>query len=394
MGIRRNASGIGVIELEVPLGARSYPIHIGSDILKNRDWWTIRAPEAVVALVTDENVSPLYASGIAHLLEGLGKRVVNVVLPAGESSKSWPILDRLFDKLLDARCDRDCLMVALGGGVIGDLAGFAASTYLRGIPLIQVPTTLLAQVDSSVGGKNGINHARGKNMIGTFNQPRAVLIDVDTLDTLPRRELVAGLAEVIKHGAIADAAYFEWLEHNLEALLQGEPEALIEAVRGSCLIKAKVVAADEREAGVRAILNFGHTFAHAIETGLGFGFWLHGEAVGCGMVQAAELSVRTEGFDPLEAQRLSALIARTGLPTVAPDLGPDRWLELMALDKKTRAGSMRFVVLEAIGRARLRSVPEGVLLQVLAQTATLGVAKGSPGARAGENLAHPLGSAA
>lgn len=362
-----------MIELEVGLGNRSYPIVIGSGVLKNSDWWSAHAPETVVAVITDENVSPLYAPVLSDLLEQLGKRVVKVVLPAGESSKSWQVLDQLFDQLLAAHCDRDSLIVALGGGVMGDLAGFAAATYLRGVPLIQVPTTLLAQVDSSVGGKNGINHLRGKNMIGTFYQPRAVLIDVDTLNTLPPREVIAGLAEVIKHGAIADMSYFAWLEDHLDGLLNREPEALVEAIRGSCAIKARVVAADEREAGIRAILNFGHTFAHAIETGLGYGFWLHGEAVGCGMVQATQLSMHTEGFDAVQALRLSTLIERAGLPTVAPDFGRERWLELMALDKKVKNGAMRFVVLEAIGKARLRTVPDGALVRVLEQTATLNV---------------------
>jgi 3-dehydroquinate synthase len=278
---------------------------------------------------------------------------VRVVVPDGEDHKDWATLDRVIGELLAHRCDRRTAIVALGGGVVGDLAGFAAATYQRGVPFVQVPTTLLAQVDSSVGGKTAINHALGKNMVGAFYQPRLVLADMDTLTTLPERELRAGLAEVIKHGAIRDAELFAWLEGNVERLLARDPDALAHAVKRSVEIKAEVVARDERETGERALLNFGHTFGHAIETGLGYGTWLHGEAVAAGMVMAAELSARLGLLDGASVDRLRRLIERAGLPVRAPALAPERWLELMAVDKKAAGGRVRFVLLHGLGAAGL-----------------------------------------
>jgi 3-dehydroquinate synthase len=296
--------------------------------------------------------------------------VVPVIVEEGEQAKRWQVLEQVFDGLLAARLGRDGVIVALGGGVVGDLAGFAAAVYQRGIGFLQVPTTLLAQVDSSVGGKTAINHALGKNMIGAFHQPRAVIADVATLDTLPDRELRAGLAEVIKHGAALDAAFFAWLEANIDALLERERSALAHAVRRSCELKAALVAEDEREAGARALLNFGHTFGHAIETASGYGAWLHGEAVAAGMVMAAELSARAGLLPASDSARLRALIARAGLPVAPPPIEPARWLELMALDKKSAQGRMRFVLLDALGSAALRSgIEEPLVRQVLSASA-------------------------
>jgi 3-dehydroquinate synthase len=291
---------------------------------------------------------------------------VPIVIPDGEAHKDWPTLNTVFDALLRERCDRKTAIVALGGGVVGDLAGFAAATYQRGVPFVQVPTTLLAQVDSSVGGKTAINHPLGKNMIGAFHQPLAVLADMDTLATLPPDELRAGLAEVIKHGAIRDAAFFEWLEANLDALLGLDRNALAYAVKRSVEIKAAVVALDERETGPRALLNFGHTFGHAIEAGLGFGAWLHGQAVAAGMVMAADLSARLGSIDRSVADRLRRLVARAGLPVVGPALGPERYLDLMAVDKKAEAGQIRFILLDRLGAARIvERVPADALRATL-----------------------------
>jgi 3-dehydroquinate synthase len=275
-------------------------------------------------------------------------------VPDGERAKGWETLQRVFDALLAARCGRDTLLVALGGGVVGDLAGFAAAVYQRGIDFVQVPTTLLAQVDSSVGGKTAINHPRGKNMIGAFHQPRAVIADLATLDSLPERELRAGIAEVIKHGLALDAAFFQWLEQNIDKLLARDRGALAHAVRRSCELKAAIVAADEREAGARALLNLGHTFGHAIEAGTGYGAWLHGEAVATGMVMAAELSLKMKLLEKGDVARVRALVSRAGLPVKAPALRPEEMLALMSVDKKAARGKLRFVVLQAIGEARLR----------------------------------------
>lgn len=340
--------------LGVALGQRSYPIHIGPGILADP---ALYAPHVagVAAVLSNIVVAPLYLGTLRKALEAAGARVVPVLVQDGEQAKRWQVLDQVFDALLAARCGRDSTIVALGGGVVGDLAGFAAAVYQRGVDYIQVPTTLLAQVDSSVGGKTAINHARGKNMIGAFYQPRAVIADVATLDTLPDRELRAGLAEVIKHGAALDAPLLEWLEANLERLLARDRAALSHAVRRSCELKAAVVAEDERETGARALLNFGHTFGHAIEAATGYGTWLHGEAVAAGMAIAADLSVRCGLLEPRDAARMKKLIARAGLPVAPPPIGDERWQDLMALDKKSARGSVRFVLLEGIGKAVLRS---------------------------------------
>jgi 3-dehydroquinate synthase len=316
-------------------------------------------------------VAPLYLERVARALAQAGVAATQIVVDDGEQAKDWRTLERVFDALLGARCGRDTVIVALGGGVVGDLAGFAAAVYQRGVPFIQVPTTLLAQVDSSVGGKTAINHPRGKNMVGAFHQPLAVISDTSTLDTLPERELRAGLAEVIKHGLILDSGFTEWLEANLPALLAREPRALAHAVRRSCELKAQVVAADERETGLRAILNFGHTFGHAFEAGLGYGEWLHGEAVAAGMVLAAELSVRMGMLARVDAVRVRALLGRAGLPVSGPALPAERIVELMQVDKKAAAGRIRFVLLSAIGAAELKSdVDEQTVLDTIAACTT------------------------
>ncbi len=341
--------------LSVALGARSYPIHVGSGILADASLYAPHLRGRRAAIVTNAVIAPLYLARVRTALGAAGAAAaIEITVEDGEQAKRWETLDQIVGTMLAARCDRQTVVIALGGGVIGDLAGFAAAIYQRGIPFIQVPTTLLAQVDSSVGGKTGINHAQGKNMMGAFHQPLAVIADVSALATLPARELRAGLAEVIKHGLVLDSAFFEWLEGNVERLLAGDPEALMYAVLRSCELKAQVVAADEREAGLRAILNLGHSFGHAIEAGLGYGRWLHGEAVAAGMVMAAELSARAGLLDPPAVARVRALVARAELPTEGPELPPERYLELMAVDKKASGGKIRFVVLEALGRAVLR----------------------------------------
>ena len=337
--------------LGVALGERSYPIHIGAGLLERADLYRPYLGGSA-AIVTNEVVAPLYLAKARKALEGA--RVTEIVVPDGEQAKSWQVLESVFDALLAARCGRDTLLVALGGGVVGDVAGFAAAVYQRGIALLQVPTTLLAQVDSSVGGKTAINHARGKNMIGAFHQPLAVISDIATLDTLPDRELRAGLAEVIKHALALDLAFVEWLEANLGKVLSRDRPALSYVVRRCCELKAAIVAADERESGVRALLNFGHTFGHAIEAGMGYGAWLHGEAIAAGMAMAAELSLGLNLIGKAEVDRVKRLIAGAGLPTQGPALAPQRLMELMAGDKKSAQGKLRFVVLEALGRAALR----------------------------------------
>jgi len=339
--------------LSVALGERAYPIHIGAGLIDRPDLYRPYLAGGSVAIVTNDVVAPLYLSRLKQALAGA--RIAEIVVPDGEQTKSWQTLNRVFDGLLKAGCGRDTLVVALGGGVVGDLAGFAAAVYQRGVAFVQVPTTLLAQVDSSVGGKTAINHALGKNMIGAFHQPVAVISDVATLDTLPDRELRSGLAEIIKHGFALDAAFVDWLESNVEKILRREHGALTYAIRRSCELKARIVAADEREAGERALLNFGHTFGHAIEAGAGYGTWLHGEAVAAGMVMAAELSALMGDLKKTEVGRVRELVRRAGLPIAGPALAPERLIELMALDKKAAKGRMRFVVLESIGRARLRA---------------------------------------
>jgi len=357
-----------MIEVKVELGERSYPIAIGTRILSDSAWWDAYCRGPIVALVTCPSLHFLYGERVAAQLRTMGKRVVEVLVADNESDKSMATLSRIHDALIEGRCDRRTTLVALGGGVIGDIAGFAAATYQRGIALVLVPTTLLAQVDASVGGKNAVNHRRGKNLIGTFHQPRAVLCDVGTLASLTEREYRSGLAEVIKHGAIADARFFAWLEEHIDALAARSPDTLIEAVRRSCVIKAAVVGADEREVARRAILNFGHTFGHAIEAGVGYGTWSHGEAVSAGMVQAADLSVRVGRLAGHDAARIRDLLARAGLPVAAPDLGEPAWRQLMALDKKSVDGELRFVLLDAIGSAYVRAVPAPLVAQTLAAT--------------------------
>jgi len=354
--------------LRVELGARAYPIHIGAGLIDDAALYAPHLGGGAVAVVTNAVVAPLYLDRLERALRAAGAHsVTKVVIADGEQAKDWRTLEQVFDVLLAARCGRDTLVVALGGGVVGDLAGFAAAVYLRGVPFLQVPTTLLAQVDSSVGGKTAINHARGKNMVGAFHQPLAVVADVATLDTLPERELRAGIAEVVKHGFILDAGFVGWLEANVERLLARDRDALAHAVRRSCELKAQVVAADERETGLRALLNFGHTFGHAIEAGLGYGKWLHGEAVAAGMVMAAELSVRAGSLAAADAGRVRALIERSHLPVRGPALGAERYLELMQVDKKAARGRVRFVLLDAIGRASLRDgVDEQLVREALA----------------------------
>ena len=344
--------------VDVGLGERSYSILVGSGLLGAPSSYRRLAHGTSAVIVTNDTVGTLYAHTLAAALEQVGVRAEIVLVADGEAFKTWETLQTIVDGLVASRADRSSTVFALGGGVVGDLAGFAAACYMRGVAYVQVPTTLLAQVDSSVGGKTGINHPSGKNLIGAFHQPSAVIADVDVLATLPRRELVAGLAEVIKYGAIADDAFLAWIETSLPALLAGDQAALVHAVTRSCQIKAAVVAADERESGPRAVLNFGHTFAHAIETGTGHGTWLHGEAVGCGMAMAADLSVRLGLIEPAHASRITAAIAAAGLPLYAPALGVPRYLELMRMDKKAIAGALRFVVLEGPGRAAIRTVDE------------------------------------
>lgn len=355
-----------MITVSVDLGERSYPIHIGADLIGRTELFAPHIAGASVMIVTNTTVEPLYGAKLRAALAPLGKAVSTVVLPDGESYKHWETLNLIFDGLLEARADRKTTLIALGGGVIGDMTGFAAACYMRGVPFIQVPTTLLSQVDSSVGGKTGINHPLGKNMIGAFYQPLAVIADIGALRTLPERELAAGLAEVIKTAAIADESFFDWIEANVDALNRCDADALAHAVQRCCEIKASVVAADEREGGLRAILNFGHTFGHAIEAGLGYGEWLHGEAVGCGMAMAADLSVRVGRLDEAARRRLVAVVAAARLPVRAPQLGDDRYIELMKVDKKAEAGQIKFVLLERLGKPFMTGVPENTLRATLA----------------------------
>ena len=353
--------------IRVALEERSYDIEVGAGLIGDPARYRPHLAGRKAALVTSTVIAPLYLERVARALLDAGTEVIEVVLPDGEAHKTWQTLNLVFDALLSARCDRHTTIVALGGGVVGDVAGFAAAVYQRGIPFIQVPTTLLAQVDSSVGGKTAVNHPLGKNMIGAFHQPRTVLADIQTLETLPERELRAGLAEVIKHGVIRDPVFFDWLERNLDRLLRREPDALIHAVLRSCEIKADVVGQDERETGLRAILNFGHTFGHAIESGLGYGEWVHGEAVGAGMVMAADLSARIGMISRTEAARIRDLVGRAGLPTKGPaSLSATQYLDLMAVDKKAAAGKIRFVLLDKLGSATVRGdIPGSVVRDTL-----------------------------
>ena len=354
--------------LTVDLKERRYPIHIGSGLLHHAELLLPHIDGQRVVIVTNDTVAPLYLERVTAVLGT--KHPLPIVLPDGEAYKTLDTVARIFDAMLAARCDRRTSVIALGGGVVGDMAGFAAACYQRGVPFIQIPTTLLAQVDSSVGGKTGVNHPLGKNMIGAFYQPRAVVIDTDTLDTLPARELSAGIAEVVKYGLIRDAGFFAWLETNIEKLLARQPVALGHAIEQSCRNKAEVVAADEREGGIRATLNLGHTFGHAIETGLGYGEWLHGEAVAAGMCMAADLSARLGWLGDDEVRRTRHLLATARLPTVAPpQLFSARMRELMAIDKKVLDGRLRLVLLEKIGHAVIRDdVPAELLDATLTAT--------------------------
>lgn len=347
--------------ITVELGERSYDIVIGSGLLGAGFDLAAHLGGPDCLIVSNATVAPLYLDALRQKLSS--HNVSELILPDGESHKTLASASSVIDALVQAQAGRDTTVIALGGGVVGDIAGFAAASYMRGVDFIQVPTTLLAQVDSSVGGKTGVNHAGGKNLIGAFHQPRLVLIDTDTLATLPARELHAGLAEVIKHGVIADAGYFAWLETNMGALLDGDTALLVEAIQRSCEIKAAIVAEDEREHGRRALLNFGHTFAHAIENLLGYGEWLHGEAVAAGMVMAAALSE----LPAAEQQRLEALLSAAGLPVAPPPVGAARMVDAMALDKKVCSGQLRFVLLRAIGAALVTTdYAAAVLERVLA----------------------------
>ena len=356
-------------QVNIALGDRSYPIVIGSGLLGDAVVSQRARAGSQALIVTNTTVGALYAERLAQALGARHGAVRVLALPDGEQFKNWETLNLIFDALLAHGADRKTTLYALGGGVVGDMTGFAAACYMRGVPFIQVPTTLLAQVDSSVGGKTAINHPLGKNMIGAFYQPQAVVCDLALLKTLPPRELSAGLAEVIKYGPIADMAFFGWIEDHVDALRACEPAALAHAVRRSCEIKADVVGQDERESGLRAILNFGHTFGHAIEAGMGYGAWLHGEGVAAGMVMAAELSCELGLVDTAFVRRLTALIARAGLPTrgavidAADNAGC--YLELMRVDKKAEAGQIRFVVLAHPGQAALVSVPDAVVASVI-----------------------------
>jgi 3-dehydroquinate synthase len=341
--------------LAVALGGRSYPIHIGAALLPGIAELlpAVRSGRAVI--VTNPVVAAHHLSPLQKGLERAGMRHDAIVVPDGEAHKDWATLHEIHTRLLELKAERSTMLIALGGGVIGDLGGFAAATYQRGMPLVQIPTTLLAQVDSSVGGKTAVNHPLGKNMVGSFYQPSVVIIDSATLSTLPDREYISGLAEVVKYGAIRSPDLFAWLESNVESLRRRDDASVTHAVYESCRIKAEVVAADERETGERVLLNFGHTFGHAIEVGTGYGAWLHGEAVAAGMVLAGELSVRVAGMPSSENGRLRQLLFRLGLPVDPPKLGSDRYLEWMARDKKVQAGKMRLVLLEALGRATVRT---------------------------------------
>ena len=335
--------------LNVALAERSYPIHIGENLLSDSNAFSPYLKSKQVAIVTNTTVAPLYLEIVTNTLMDSGFNVVEIILPDGEQYKNSETLNQIYNALLEARCDRSTTLIALGGGVIGDLTGFAAATYLRGVPFIQVPTTLLSQVDSSVGGKTGINHPMGKNMIGAFYQPQAVVIDTKTLQTLPSRELSAGMAEVIKYGLIRDAVFFSWLEENMSALMSLDKDLITEAIYRSCENKAEVVAIDEKEAGERALLNLGHTFGHAIENAMGYGVWLHGEAVAAGTVMAAELSKKMGWLSDGDVGRIKDIFDEANLNMPPPSLGAEKYLSLMKLDKKVLDGQVRLILQTAIG---------------------------------------------
>jgi 3-dehydroquinate synthase len=354
----------------VALAQRSYPIHIGADALGKLSTLPSIQAASSLALVTNHTVQALYGEAVIDALQMTGKALTVVTLPDGEAYKTAAQLDTIYTAMLQARCDRQCVIVALGGGVVGDVAGYAAATYMRGIAFVQVPTTLLAQVDSSVGGKTAVNHPLGKNMIGAFYQPQAVLADSEVLKTLPPREIAAGLAEVIKYGCIVDTPFFDWLENNITALNALDPSAIAHAVQRSCELKAEVVAQDETESNdknIRALLNFGHTFGHAFESVLGYGTWLHGEAVGYGMICAAVLSRELGLIQQAHVQRITSLVAAAHLPTTWPvQVSADAAIVAMQIDKKTEHGTLKFIVLDDIGRSHVRSVDEAVVRRMIA----------------------------
>lgn len=355
-----------MITLDLVLPDTRYPIYIGESLYADAARIVAHLPQKKAAIITNETIAPLYLAPLQAALEAAGVAVTPVILPDGEAYKTWETLNLIFDALLGARAERKTTLIALGGGVIGDMTGFAAACYQRGAPFIQIPTTLLAQVDSSVGGKTAINHPLGKNMIGAFYQPRAVLADMAVLDTLPERELSAGLAEVIKYALLGDVQFLAWLEQHIDALRARDRATLAEAVRHCCQMKADIVGEDEKETGVRALLNLGHTFGHAIEAGMGYGAWLHGEAVAAGMVLAAETSRLLGWISEADVARVTALIERAGLPTLSPDLGVDAWISHMGHDKKVEEGQLRFVLLRQLGQAVIeKGVPLTVLREVL-----------------------------
>ena len=361
----------------IDLGDRSYPIVIAADLIGQAATFAQCPAAAQAVIVTNTTVQPLYAQQLAGALQGKYAQIHTVVLPDGEAHKDWATLNLIFDGLLAQACDRKTVLFALGGGVVGDMTGFAAASYMRGVPFVQVPTTLLSQVDSSVGGKTAINHPLGKNMIGAFYQPQLVVCDLASLDTLPAREVSAGLAEIIKYGPIADMAFFDWLETNIEALRQRNRQALMHAVQRSVEIKAWVVGQDEKEAGLRAILNFGHTFGHAMEAGMGYGNWLHGEGVGAGMVMAAHLSHKLGLVDANFVARLTRLIERAGLPTRGAILdvqdNAGAYLQHMRVDKKAEAGEIRFVLINGPGQASMRSASDSLVREVIDACCAQGV---------------------
>ncbi len=353
--------------LRVELGERSYPIHIGGGLIDRAAAYEPHVKGRRAALVTNATVAALYAQRVETALAAAGASTLRIVVPDGEAFKNWQTLDQIHAALLEARADRRTVVIALGGGVVGDMAGFAAATYQRGIAHIQVPTTLLAQVDSSVGGKTAINHALGKNMVGAFHQPSAVIADTASLSTLPSREYAAGLAEVVKYGAIQDLELLEWIEAHIEQLRARDQAALIHVIRRSCEIKAEVVARDERENGARALLNFGHTFGHAIESAAGYGNWLHGEAVATGMALAARFSARAGRMPVAQADRLVNLLRALGLPVEPPNFPPEKWLEYMGRDKKNEHGGITLILLDGLGRAAVvRDTPAQALRDFLA----------------------------
>lgn len=349
--------------LSVQTPSHHYPIFIGQDLLSQADELLKPYLTQKAAIITNETIAPLYLKTVQTALDKLGIAHFSIILPDGEQHKNWPALNLIFDGLMQNRAERKTTLIALGGGVIGDMVGFAAATYQRGAPFIQVPTTLLSQVDSSVGGKTAINHPLGKNMIGAFYQPQAVLADLSTLHTLPQRELSAGMAEVVKYGALGDAAFFAWLEQNMPDLMAQHPEKLAQAVYHCCQMKAGIVAKDETEQGIRAWLNLGHTFGHAIEAEMGYGVWLHGEAVAAGMVLAARLSEQLGKTTAADTQRIAALLEAAGLPSAPPSFSFHKWIEHMSHDKKVTGGVMRFIGLERLGKANITEITDMTILE-------------------------------